>query len=178
MSVSGKANDATRALQEQLKAFEGIDPVEVRKMIQERQDAEKAELERRGEFDKVKSQMVEEHRKALDALKTELGTKVTTLESENANLRSSTVELTVGRAFGDSAFVRELTVPASKARILYGAHFEVKDGKVVGFDKPAGQANRTILVDGSGEPVSSAGRCGIRCSGWTRKWPTSTSPPN
>ncbi|MCY1309996.1 hypothetical protein D9M70_601460 [compost metagenome] len=41
----------------------------------------------------------------------------------------------------------------SKARVIYGQHFDLVDGKVVGYDKPRGAANRTALVDSLGEPV-------------------------
>ena len=42
----------------------------------------------------------------------------------------------------------------AKARVIYGSHFEVgEDGNVVGYDKPAGQKERAVLVDGEGKPL-------------------------
>lgn len=64
-------------------------------------------------------------------------------------------ELTVGSAFAQSQFIRdELALTPSKTRVVYGNHFEFVDGKVVAFDKPAGAANRTPLVDAQGEPLA------------------------
>ena len=45
-------------------------------------------------------------------------------------------------------------MPVSKARVLYGTHFEFKDGAIVAYDKPAGSAERNILVDAKGDPLS------------------------
>ncbi|EPD8358971.1 DUF6651 domain-containing protein, partial [Salmonella enterica subsp. enterica serovar Eko] len=77
------------------------------------------------------------------------------LESENAALKAQLVEMTVGASFSGSTFLREkvLMTPA-KARVIYGSHFEVgEDGSVVGYDKPAGQKERAVLVDGEGKPL-------------------------
>lgn len=45
-------------------------------------------------------------------------------------------------------------MPVSKVRALYGTHFEFNDGQIVAYDKPAGAAERTMLVDGKGDPLS------------------------
>ncbi|EIZ8992674.1 hypothetical protein MQ572_004208, partial [Cronobacter sakazakii] len=118
---------------------------------EERRKAEQAELERRGEFDAVKKQMIEAHQAEL-AKRDE---RYSALESENAALRAQLVEMTVGASFSSSTFLREkvLMTPA-KARVIYGSHFEVgEDGSVVGYDKPVGQKERAVLVDGEGKPL-------------------------
>src|SRR5262249_46359906 len=40
------------------------------------------------------------------------------------------------------------------ARAAFEAHFDVVDGKTVGFNKPRGAADRTQLVDSLGQPVA------------------------
>lgn len=134
-----------------LKQFEGIDPVQVRELLKAKQDEELKQAESRGEYDRVLKQMAERHKEETAALNK-------TLEAERGragSLQSQIAELTVGNAFGSSKFVSEdLTLTPAKARVIYGQHFEFKDGKVVGFDKPVGASERTVLVDSAGEPLS------------------------
>jgi hypothetical protein len=47
-----------------------------------------------------------------------------------------------------------LTLTPSKTRALYGSYFAVEGSKIVGYDKPAGAADRTPLVDAGGKPLS------------------------
>lgn len=141
-------------LADRLKAFEGIDPELVKGLLKEKQDREQAELEKRGEFDRVKAQMVEQHQKDVEAAKAEFAPKVEELTKELSKRDQVITELTIGRSFSDSAFIREaLALPVSKARVLYAGHFEVQDGKVVAYDKPAGSQNRTPLVDANGNAL-------------------------
>ncbi|EOV8938149.1 MULTISPECIES: DUF6651 domain-containing protein [Cronobacter] len=153
-----KRKEKERSLADQLAQYGDIDPARARQLLEaeqaaeeERRKAEQAELERRGEFDAVKKQMIEAHQAEL-AKRDE---RYSALESENAALRAQLVEMTVGASFSGSAFLREkvLMTPA-KARVIYGSHFEVgEDGSVVGYDKPVGQKERTVLVDGEGKPL-------------------------
>lgn len=138
-------------LADQLKQFEGIDPEEVRKLLAEKKDAETKSLEAKGEWDRLKAQMADAH----TAEKTALNTKLSESESEVSKLKKTIADLTVGGAFAQSAFIKdELSLTPNKTRVVYGAHFEFDaDGRVVGYDKPAGAAQRTMLVDGAGEPL-------------------------
>ena len=148
------AEAKAKELAERLKAFEGIDPELVKGLLKDKQDREQAELEKRGEFDRVKAQMIEQHQKEVEAAKAEYAPKVDELTKELTKREQIITELTIGRSFSESPFIREnLALPVSKARILYGDHFELKDGKVVAYDKPAGSSNRTPLVDASGNPL-------------------------
>ena len=156
-----KAKEAAKALETEkaelaskLAKFDGIDLEQVKTLLKERQDREHQELEKRGEWDKLKSQMVEAHTKELDTVKGESTTKVQTLESELTNMQKQIHELTIGRSFSESPFIREgLTLTPSKARVIYGGHFELQDGKVVAYDKPVGSADRTMLINGDGNPL-------------------------
>ena len=132
-----------RTLADQLAQYGDIDPARARQLLEAeqaaenaRREAEQAELERRGEFDAVKKQMIEAHQAEL----AQRDERYAALESENASLKSQLVEMTV--------------MTPAKARVIYGSHFEVgEDGSVVGYDKPAGHKERAVLVDGEGKPL-------------------------
>lgn len=153
-----KRKEKERSLSDLLAKYGDIDPTRARQLLeaeqaaeQTRREAEQAELERRGEFDAVKKQMIEAQLTQL----AERDERYAALESEKNALQSKLVELTVGASFGGSNFLREkaLMTPA-KARVIYGSHFDVsEDGSVVGYDKPSGHKERTVLVDGEGKPL-------------------------
>lgn len=138
-------------VKESLKQFEGIDPVKVRELLQQKQEEELRAAESRGEYDRILKQMGERHKEEAAALNAQI-------EAEKAaanSLQAQIAELTVGNSFAGSRFVSEdLTLTPAKARVVYGSHFEFKDGKVVGFDKPAGASDRTMLVNSSGDALS------------------------
>lgn len=153
MKHKGRANQLegeVNTLRSQLDAFKGIDPAKVTELIQREQEAERAEMERRGEYDRIVEQMAARNREATDSLRGELDTAHKTV----AELQAQIAELTVGSAFAGSQFVTETTLTPNKARVVYGSHFEYKDGRIVGYDKPAGASDRTLLVDEQGSPLS------------------------
>lgn len=153
-----KRKEKERTLADKLSQYGDIDPERARQLLEaqqtaenERRKAEQDELERRGNFDAVKKQMIEAHQNEL----AQRDERYSALENENAALKAQLVEMTVGASFSSSNFLREkvLMTPA-KARVIYGSHFEVgEDGSVVGYDKPAGQKERAVLVDGEGKPL-------------------------
>jgi len=139
------------AAQERLKAFEGIDPDAVKKLLADQKAAEEAQLAAKGEFDTLKARMAEEHTKVTASLQDQ----IKTLQEQLAAKDRVVDELSVGTQFGQSKFIAdETTIPPAKARALYGAHFDLQDGKVVGYDKPRGAAGRAPLVDQLGNPVA------------------------
>jgi hypothetical protein len=121
---------ALQAAQAELATFKGIDP------------AKYAAL--------VKAMMAEAHQSQLAAKNAELED----LRQASASAAKTIDGLTIGSDFASSSFIKDsLILSPAKARILYGAHFETKDGKTVGYNKPAGEANRTLLVNSSGDPL-------------------------
>lgn len=145
-----QAEAALKELETKLKQFDGIDPEAIRNMLKEKSDGERKELEAKGEFDRVKAMMAEEHTKALELIVKDRDD----LKGQNATLQDAINRLTVGNDFGQSTYIRDnLILSPAKARMLYGSHFENQDGKTVAYDKPAGAANRTMLVDGRGEAL-------------------------
>lgn len=144
-----------KALQTQLDdlnaKFKDIDPEVARKLLADARKAETDAAEARGEWDKVKGQMVEQHNVELTGVRSQL----TAAQEENAGLQKQISELTVGQAFSNSAFIKdELTLTPAKTRQLYGAHFDFVDGAVVGYDKPRGATGRAPLVDGKGDNLT------------------------
>lgn len=143
-----------RKAQEELaaikKTVEGLDLEEVRKLLADRKTAEEKALEARGDYERLKQRMAEEHGKEVASLKAQLEA----LQGELGKTKGTINDLTVGSKFGQSQFIAaELTLTPAKARVIYGDYFDVEDGKVVGYDKPRGSANRTALVDQYGSPV-------------------------
>lgn len=147
---AGELETQLTQVNERLKAFEGIDANAVRAMLKEKEEIERKKLEEKGEYDRLVKQMGERH----GTEKSELLQKIEESVRAAQALQQQIAELTVGNAFNSSTFVRDdLTLTPTKARVIYGAHFEFKDGKVVGYDKPAGAADRTMLVSSTSEPL-------------------------
>ena len=145
-------DEALSELQKQLKAWEGLNPEEVRNLVQVQKEAERQKLEEKGQFEKVKEQMNEAHQAELQKLQEQIAE----LEKTVAGRDGMIEDLSIGNTFSASKFIAdELTLPVSKARTLYGSHFERgENGKIVGYDKPKGSEGRAPYVDASGEPLA------------------------
>ena len=142
---------AREALEAKLKAFEGIDPVAVRELLDKQAKAAEAELEKKGEWDALKQNMVKAHNEDKAKLQAQIDELTGAVKS-----RDNTIdELTIGSQFSNSKFLKEETTLASatKARALYGNHFELVDGVLTAFDKPKGAKERAPLVDASGNAL-------------------------
>lgn len=146
-----EAESKLAALQAEIAKFKDIDPEKAKQLLAKEAEAEKAALEAKGEFDRLKKMMADEHAKEKLSLEEAVKAKDADLAAALAQIN----ELTIGQAFSNSEFVKsELVMPSSKARAVYGAHFEIEAGRIVAFDKPKGSEGRTKLVDGSGEAMS------------------------
>lgn len=150
-----KRKEKERKLQEELdtlrKQVGDLNLDEVRQLLEQKKQDELKKMEERGEFDRIKQQMVEEHNRQQDQLKQQIAE----LQKQLSERDDKVNELSIGNSFSQSNYIaNELTLTPSKARALYGAHFELEDGQVVAYDKPRGAANRTVLVDGAGNPLS------------------------
>jgi len=158
IAESMKRKDKINDLSERLKQFDGVDLDKYKDLIEKeekaQEEAKKRELEdaeKKGQFDKIKAQMIEHHNEEIDGLKTELAAS----NAESEKLRGQIVELTVGAEFSNSNFLTSETLLTGKmARRMFGDHFDVEDGKVVGYDKPRGAKDRAPLVDAQSNPVS------------------------
>ena len=154
MKQKARADEAAAELakaKELLKGFEGIDAAKVRALAAEAEEVERKRLVAAGDFDRLTKQMGERH----TAEKSTLEASIAESNLVTTSLQKQIADLTVGTSFTTSKFVTEdLTLTPNKARVIYGAHFEFKDGKVIGFDKPAGASDRTMLVNSTGDALS------------------------
>lgn len=145
------AKQKVAELEAQLNKFAGINLDEVTQLLKDKADRERADAEAKGEWERVKQMMADDHKKEADALKAQIASFDTTLATKDSVIN----DLLIGNSFASSTYITgELTLTPNKARQLYGSHFEIKDGSVVAYDKPAGKADRTPLVDASGKNLN------------------------
>jgi hypothetical protein len=136
--------------QDAIAAYEGVDPVKVKALLAAEKAAEVAAAEAKGDFERVKTMMADEHKKEVERLQAVIDANNAATADKDALID----KLTIGNDFGTSSFIKDsLTLSPAKIRVMYGSHFEVQDGRTVGYDKPVGAAGRTMLVDASGNPV-------------------------
>lgn len=158
-------------LKAQLKAFEGIDPKRYQELTAAQAQAEAEAREReqkalieRGNFEEALKRIREEQEGVLTQVRTQHTTELQALTAERETLAGQVQsltkqieDLTIGSAFANSKFIREDLVQAmspERNRRLFGEHFDLVEGKVVGFDKPRGEQGRSPLVDKDGKFVS------------------------
>lgn len=143
--------DNETKLKAEIDKFKGVDVEQVRELLREREEAEVKKLEKKEQWDRLRDRMAEEHQKEITTLKDQLGEVQKSVSDKDATI----IELTIGHSFDSSKFITDdMTLTATKARIIYGDHFDVEDGKIVAYDKPKGDSKRTQLVDGSGKSLS------------------------
>lgn len=146
IAAEAAAAEATAALA----AFEGVTPAEVAQYRADKAAADLAAAEARGDYDRIVASMREQS----DAREAAAATAAEAREAALAAAQARIDDLTNGRAFGDSKFLSTQTILSpSKARRLYGDHFETEEGAFVAYDKPAGAKNRTRLVDARGDDL-------------------------
>jgi hypothetical protein len=142
-----KAKEEAAKLNEQLKRFEGIDPDQVRELLEERRKAEEKKLEEKGAFEAIKKQMRDEHEAALQRERLEKENLLNEIKKRDAEH----AQIAVKSAFSGSSFIpSELTLSPRKVEALFGSHFEYVDGEIVGYDRPVTDSNKVPLIDGSG----------------------------
>lgn len=143
-------SDEIDSMKESLKKFDGVDMEEVKKLIQAQADAKTKDLEKKGDWDKLRQQMVDQQ----NVKTTELTSEIDALKQSLSSKGDIINKLTVGHSFDSSGYIGErLTLTPSKARIIYGTHFDVEEGNIVAYDKPSGTKDRTALVDGEGKSL-------------------------
>lgn len=154
--IQGLTTEKTQLAEQlaKLKGFEGLDLEKVKALIAAEQDRETKELEAKGKWDELKKQMGDAHAADKAALEAKIAELTQQLTQASSGAAGKIAELTVGNAFGQSKYIADnLILPVSKARVLFGAHFEFDGERVVAYDKPKGQDNRKQLVDGQGQPL-------------------------
>lgn len=151
MKYKQEKNEAKKLLAELQQKFGDLDPEAARKALEAQRAEETQKLEAKGEYERVKQSMAEQHQQQVQTLQQQIAE----LQEQLGGKEGQINELTIGSSFSKSTYISsELTLTANKARALYGAHFEIENGEVVGYDKPRGAANRTALVDSYGSALS------------------------
>ncbi len=146
-----KAQELNDSLASKLKDFEGIDASAVRKLLADKEEAEKKQLEAKGDWERLKIRMAEEHGTEV----TKLRSSIEELQSQLGKANSVINDLSIGNKFGQSTFISEkTTLTPSKARVIYGDHFDLVEGEIVAYDKPRNATNRTPIVNQYGSPVA------------------------
>jgi DNA-binding transcriptional ArsR family regulator len=133
----------------------GIDLDAAREALKKMEEAEKTELERKGEY----TRLLEMQKEAAAKERKELEEKLETERKAREDLARNVDALSLTNAFSNSKFIQEkLTLTPNKTKALYADHFEIQDGKIVAYDKPKGSADRTPIVgaDGEGVPFEAA----------------------
>ena len=152
MDKKSKIKEQEAKIAELSKTVEAIQSLggveELSKLVQQRKDAETKAMEEKGEWDKLKAQMLEAHKQSEDGLRKQIEELTAKLGGERAKINA----LTVGSAFANSSYLKDKTIlPSQKAQAIYGDYFDIgEDGRLTAFDKPRGAAGRTMLVDGEG----------------------------
>ena len=146
-----ETKDQLAQVKAQLSQFDGINLDEIKVILKEREESANKDLEAKGEWDRLKTNLLEQHTTEKVSLEEKIKALQIDLQSKDGSIHG----LTIGSAFSASKYIAdELTLTPSKAQIVYGSHFEYQDGKIVGYDKPKGSAERTQLIGSNGEPLS------------------------
>lgn len=165
-AANSELSERLKALEESLGQYKGVDVEEFNRLKQEAAQREEQELVDKGDWEAMKQRLEEQHQSQLqqviDQNKSEFQQqleeregKLSETEQEIQSLRSTIEELTVGTAFGNSAYIKEELGPyPPKIRKLYGEYFDVVDGKIQAFNQPRGAENRELLVGGDGKPLA------------------------
>ncbi|MEO9497590.1 MAG: DUF6651 domain-containing protein [Vibrio splendidus] len=152
-SIRSELNSATA-----LKNVVGdLNEEDLKALIDGKRDKERQDQESRGEYESIVGQMRDEHAKEIERYKTLLTERDGSEGSLKEQLQASQRQigdLTIGRQFSDSEFIRDRSVlPPAVARQVFGAHFEVENGAIVAYDKAANVEGRAPLVNAQGNKL-------------------------
>jgi len=141
-----------------------VDVEQIKQLLADQAKQEEAKMAQNGEWDALRERLSADHQRQLDQVIAQHNDGLTAKEAELTAAQealtaaqSQIEELTIGRNFSDSKAIGEKTTMSPNiARTMFGAHFDVaEDGKsVVGYDKPRGVEDRSVLVDGKARPLA------------------------
>jgi len=142
-----EANKAVNALKGIEETIGDVNIEDLKSLVESKKEAERKALEEKGEYDQIITQVKEANAKKIEELKAALSEK----EEMIGRFDSRVKDLTVGRSFSDSKFIRERSViPPRIALKEFGSYFDYEDGSLIAYDKPAGTEGRVPLVDVDG----------------------------
>lgn len=151
MSLKAKQKAADEELKVLKSALGETSADDIKLMLEQKKADAIAAQEKRGEYDRILEQVKAEHARETSTL----SEQIAALNLQVIEKDDSLMNLTVGRAFSESPFIRDKSrIPASIARKEFGSFVDIVDGQAVVYDKPRGASERTPIVDGSGKPKS------------------------
>lgn len=115
-SDAAKYRIKAKEVGEKLTQFEGVDPEKYQELLQQQADAEKSKLEAKGDWDKLREQLVDTHNK-------ELQTKdqsFQTLQAENAKLKDEINSIILKHEIGIHATVAKAINPELVEMVVLG----------------------------------------------------------
>ncbi|RKG37888.1 DUF6651 domain-containing protein [Acinetobacter sp. WCHAc060007] len=117
--------EAKEKLEEQTKAFEGLDPVKVKEALNTVQNLDAKKLVDAGEVDKVKAEIT-------DALKKTYEPQIQQLTTERDAVQQQLHSELIGGGFARSKFIQDnIAVPVDMIQATFGKNFKIEEGKVV-----------------------------------------------
>lgn len=116
-------------LQQKLSMFEGIeDPSAAKKAIETVQNFKDGDFIKAGEAENMKRQILEAHENKLKELKTNYETTLTTLSSENEQLKSTMDRTVLTSHFAKSKFIKDkLSIAEDITESFFGKHFKIEE---------------------------------------------------
>ena len=143
-------------------ALGGLSPEDIAGLVKQQKDDQLRSLEEKGEYDTIIDGMKTSHQSTVDQLTSQHVSSVEALTverdqlaEEKASLGSKIEELTIGRQFAESPFIREKSIlPPTISRQTFGTNFDFDGDAVVAYDKPRGQEGRAPLVDANNNNLS------------------------
>lgn len=117
--------EAKEKLEEQTKAFEGLDPVKVKEALNTVQNLDAKKLVDAGEVDKVKAEITE-------ALKQTYEPQIQKITQERDSVQQQLHSELIGGGFARSKFIQDnIAVPVDMIQATFGKNFKIEEGKVV-----------------------------------------------
>lgn len=130
--------EAKEAAEKKLKDFEGLDPVETRKMLDKYKDVDLSKMVESGKLDEVKREITQQFTVQLNEKDKALADKDTAFNN-----------LLIQNMFGASEFLRDrVAIPAEFFQAAFKENFKVEDGKISAYDR---NGNRLMSKKNMGE---------------------------
>lgn len=157
-AAAEEAKAEAARLQAIVDSYAGIDPEKAKSDAAAvaaaeaaRIEAEKAAAKAEGNFEKLREIQTAEANAAIEAA----NAAREAAEKAAADARAELSRARVETAFANSRFLTENTIlTGPKAQRLFADHVEIEDGRVVVYDKPAGEAKRAKVMDNKGNPLT------------------------
>jgi len=140
-SALEKERKRARELEKTVRAYEGVGmtPEEIAELVKAREEAEKASLEKKGEWETLKAQMLEKHQKELESRDREV-------EKMKQTLESYLVDAAATEAIASAKGIPQLLLPHVKSAVKVVEEDGAYKVRVMGKDGPRVNAKGEFLT--------------------------------